>query len=308
MSHFRGFILVITFAIFFSLFMAWGCSRKSTAPDETDKDVILSLITSYSDIFTSCVLDTIPDSSGMGRISAVIQDTLSFWWRGIRWGQTQRSIDIDIDPADRDHEYTYADVNVIDTLTGHLHLIRKDTLGTWSHVSKPLTDVAKRAAYFERRGPVNSLHRGWRLVKVSGLLIKSSPSTREILSVHLRSSKSNYDTTITLSYINECREFHDLLTFDEEDSVTLTAYTGDPTDSVYLHAYSSLFPHLFHVRQAFTNNGDGSFTGTWVTAELPLGASPYRHAAIDVLKHSTLDDEDPYDSKVWGVIYRIKEF
>jgi len=59
------------------------------------------------------------------------------------------------------------------------------------------------------------------------------------------------------------------------------------------------------VRRSFVNNGDGSFSGTWVTAQLPLGASPYRHAAIDVIRHDTLDGEDPYDSKVWGVIYRI---
>jgi hypothetical protein len=32
-----------------------------------------------------------------------------------------------------------------------------------------------------------------------------------------------------------------------------------------------------------------------------------RHAAIDVIKHTSLDgsDSDPYDSRIWGVLYRV---
>jgi len=308
MPYPKEFLFSITFALLILLLVILGCSKKSTAPSEADQDAILSLIESYPKIFTPCVIDTIPDSSGMGKIVPVTEDTVIFWWRWIYWGQTVRSIEVDVYPSGGDHLYPYANVTVIDTLIGDLHLIRKDTSGIWS--SKPITDVAKRSAYFERRRPIDSPHRGWDVVKVSGLLVQSVPTTRAIDSLHIASTKTGYDTTITESHINQCTLIWNLLTFGEEDSITVTVYTGDPTDSAYLHAYSHLFPHLFHVRSAFVNNGDGSFSGTWVTAELPFGASPYRHAAIDVIKHSTLDGEDPYDSEVWGVIYRIegKEF
>jgi len=303
MFRHKKLILHAGLAWLFFLFVFTGCSKKSTAPTETDQDAILSLIESYPRIFTSCVIDTIPDSSGLGKIAPVNEDTVIFWWRWIHWGQTVRSIDVDFYPSGGDHSYPYANVSVIDTLTGYLHLIRKDTSGIWT--SKPITDVAKRSAYFERRRPVDSPYRGWDLVKVSGLLVRSVPTIRAIGSVQIASSKSGYDTTITESYITNCSLIGNMFNFGEEDSITLTVYTGDPTDSVYLHAYSHLFPLLTHIRRGFVNNGDGSFSGTLVTAQLPLGASPYRHAAIDVIKHSTLDGEDAYDSRIWGLIYQL---
>jgi hypothetical protein len=302
-------VLGMVLAIFISLLIILGCSeKKSTASKETDESAILSLITSYPDIFKSCVLDTIPDTTIFGKIHEVTEDTVRFWWRWIKWSQTKRSIDIYVYPPDTVHEYRYADVSITDSLWGNLYVFRKDTMGGWYPYVKPTVDIATRSAYFERKDPVDSPHRGWRLIQVSGLLIESSPSTREIDSVHVRTSKSNYDTTITLSYINDCRELEDLFTFGLDDTVTLTVFTTDPADSVYLHAYSHLFPLLSHVRRNFFNNGDGSFSGSWVTTSSIADTVAYRHAAIDVLKHSTLDGDDGYDSQIWGVIYRIKDF
>lgn len=306
MYYRKNSVLLMASVIFFSLFIILSCGKESTTPEETDQSVIFDLISVYPDVFCTRVIDTIPDSSGFGKIYGGDEDTVKFWWRRIFWGQTERSIDIDVHPLDLDHPYPYANVTVTDTLTGDLHLIKKAGPGNWSWSSKPITDVARRSAYFERRRRVDSPHRGWDLIKVSGLLIESLPATRQVDWIHITSTRTGYDTTITESYITGCTLTGKLLTFDEEDSVTVTVYTGDPTDSVYLHAYSRFFPHLFHVRRSFVNNGDGSFSGTWVTSQLKLGASAYRHAAIDVIKHSTLDGDDPYDSKIWGLIYRIE--
>ena len=310
MHYHKNYVWVIAFIILFSLFILSSCGKKSTTPEETDQGVIFDLISAYPDIFGTCVIDTSQDSSGFGKIYGGDEDTLKFWWRRIFWGQTERSIDIDVHPLDLDHPYPYANVTITDTLTGELHLIKKSGPGNSSWTDKPITEVATRSAYFERRRPVDSAYRGWDIIKVSGLLVRSVPTTWEINSLHIKSTLSGYDTTITQSHLTQCTLIENLFTFGEEDSITVTVYTGDPTDSVYLHAYSRLSPFLTHMRRSFTNNGDGSFSGTWVTADLPFGASPYRHAAIDVIKHSTLDGEDPYDSEVWGVIYRIegKEF
>ncbi len=305
MHYHKNYIWVIAFAILFSLFILLGCGKKSTTPEETDQSMIFDLITAYPDVFCTCVIDTSQDSSGFGKIYGGIDDTVKFWWRRIFWGQTVRSIDIDVHPPDGAHLYTYANVTITDTLTGELHLIKKAGPGNWSWSDKPITDIATRSAYFERRRSIDSTYRGWDLVKVSGLLVESLPTTREIDSLNITTTLSGYDTTITQTHLTQCTLIENLFTFGEEDSITVTVYTGDPTDSVYLHAYSRLFPFLAHVRRSFTNNGDGSFSGTWVTAELPLGASPYRYAAIDVIKHNTLDNDDAYDSKIWGVIYRV---
>jgi hypothetical protein len=305
MYNHKNFVLIITFTIFFSLFILISCGKKSTTPEETDQSVILDLITAYPDIFRTCVIDTSRDSSGFGKVSGGDEDTVKFWWRRIFWGQTKRSIDIDVHPVDLDHPYPYANVTITDTLTGELHLIKKSGQGNWSWDDKPITDIATRSAYFEKRRPVDSAYRGWDIIKVSGLLVRSVPTTREIDSLHIKSTLSGYDTTIIESDIAQCILIENLFTFGEEDSITVTVYSGDPTDSVYLHAYFRPFPYHFHVRRSFINNGDGSFSGTWVTADLPLGASPYRHTAIDVIKHSTLDNDDAYDSRIWGVIYRV---
>lgn len=305
MHFYKNYLWVIAFAILFSIFILLSCGKRSTTPEETDQSMILNLIAAYPDIFRTCVIDTSQDSSGFGKISGGEDDTLKFWWRRIFWGQTERSIDIDVHPVDLDHPYPYANVTVTDTLIGELHLIKKSGQGSWSWSDKPITDIATRSAYFERRRPIDSAYRGWDIIKVSGLLVESLPNTREIDSLHIKSTLSGYDTTITETNIAQCILIDNLFTFGEEDSITVTVYTGDPTDSVYLHAYSRLLPFLIHVRSSFTNNGDGSFSGTWVTADLPLGASPYRHAAIDVIKHGTLDNDDAYDSRVWGVIYRV---
>jgi len=300
--------LILVFITLFFLFVILSCSKTSTDSKETEETALLSLISSNPDIFSSCLIDsTTPDTSGLGKVYREAEDTVKVWWRRIFWSQTQRTITIDAYPSDTIHTYPYANASITDTLHGFLRIIRKDQSGGWHHISKPIKDVAKRYAYFERRGFINSLYRGWRLIKVSALLLEASEGTREIDSVHIESSNTNYDTTITQGHITTCHSLEELFTFGLEDSITLAVYTTDPTDSVYLHAFSHFFPLLLHVRQSFDNNGDGSFSRTWVTRSSISDTVAYRHAAIDVIKHSTLDGEDPYDSKAWGVIYRLKD-
>ena len=313
MNFIRG-LLVLGIALCISFLVFISCTENTTSSFEQDESTLFSFIGSNPDIFGSSVTDTTePDTSGMGKMFKTTQDTVKAWWRRIIWSQTQRSIDIDIYPADELHDYPYANVSITDILYGYLRIIQRDSLGAWAHIAKPLKDVAKRSAYFERRGAVDSPHRGWRLIEVSDLLVESavlsSPNlcTREIDSVHVISSKSGYDTTITQSYVTECNLLGNLFTFDLEDEVILTVYTPDETDSVYLHAFNHFFPLLTHVRSNFTNNGDGSFTGTWTTRSSINDSVLYRHAAIDVIKHSTLDGDDAYDAKVWGTIYRVKD-
>jgi hypothetical protein len=296
-------VVVLFIIIFFSVllvgFLLPGCSEKITSSRELDCSAIMSLIDSNPDVFSSQVIDTtMPDTTHV---------TGTVWWRKYR-SEPKRSVDIKIESHLVPH-FADALVTITDTLYITFYLVHKDSLVVW-YSSRSFIDVAKRTAFFERWGSTNQPHRGWELIGVSGLLVYSAsgnPYIQEIDSVHVVSSKSGYDTTITESYMTESNLLWNLFTFNLEDSVNLTVYTVDKTDSLYLHAYSPFFPLLKYVRSGFTNNGDGSFTNTWVTESSISDTTAYRHATIDAIKDSWFEGSGCGDSKIWGIIYRIKQ-
>jgi hypothetical protein len=291
-----GGMILVLFVLFFL-----SCGKKSTNPaPDLDKEAILKLVAEDTTTFTEEITDTsVPDTSVFPKIAGV--DTVKFWWRKIN--SITRIKTVSIYPADSTHPYPYADVTVMDTLTGNLHILGRDSSGNRVHSIKPLKDVATRSAYYEKRGTNQSVYRGRRLEGVSGLLSHSVPIfTRHINQVHLVSSRG-YNRTFTEDSITAITLRDSILTFVIGDTITLTVTTGDSTDSVYLHTSTYYYrrPH----RSSFVNNGDSTFTGSWVIGGDVLGESEHRHAAIDVIKHSTLDGDDPYDSRIWGVIYRV---
>lgn len=295
----RGMILVL-FVLFFA-----SCGKKSTNPaPDLDKEAILKLVADDTTTFTEEITDiSVPDTSVFPKIAGV--DTIKFWWRKIN--SITRTKTVSIYPADSIHPYPYADVTVIDTLTGNLHILGRDSSGNRVRLVKPLKDVATRKAYYEKRGTNQSVYRGWRLEGVSGLLSHSVPIfTRQINQVHLVSS-GGYNRTFTEDSITAITLRDSILIFDIGDTIALTVTTGDATDSVYLHTPDCHFYNCLPHRRSFINNGDGTFTGTWVIGGEMMTASVHRHAAIDVIKHSTLDGDDPYDSRIWGVIYRVSQ-
>jgi hypothetical protein len=293
-----GGMILVLFVLFFL-----SCGKKSTNPaPDLDKEAILKLVAEDTTTFTEEITDTsVPDTSVFPKIAGV--DTVKFWWRKIN--SITRIKTVSIYPADSTHPCPYADVTVMDTLTGNLHILARDSSGNRVRSIKSLKDVATRSAYYEKRGTNNSPYRGWSLEGVSGLVSYSvlvPISTRQINQVHLASSRG-YNRTFTEDSITAITLKDSILTFVIGDTITLTVTTGDSTDSVYLHTSTYYYrrPH----RSSFVNTGDSTFTGSWVIGGDVLGASEHRHAAIDVIKHSTLDGDDPYDSRIWGVIYRV---
>jgi hypothetical protein len=285
------------------MILSFTACKKSTSPTTNlDQDAVLRLVAEDSTSFALEITD--PDSMGTPKIVGV--DTVKFWWRRIN--RVSRTINVSVYPADSTHVYPYAFVTVIDTLYGHLVIIGRDSFDSAVRIVKPLADEARKRAYFEKRGTNEDPHRGWRLMGISGLLVHSFPNnTRQINSVHLLSP--GYDRIFTEDYITGITPRDSILTFQAGDSVTLTVTTGDPTDLVYLHRlpchYYNCKPH----RQPFYNNGDGTFTGTWVIGECLVDTCDFviRHAAIDVIEYNSIygDTTYHYDSRIWGVIYRV---
>jgi len=286
-----GMILVLVF-FFFS-----GC-KKSTSPTESlDQDAILNLIATDTTTFPKEIVQS--DSSGFPKIVAV--DTVKLWWRKV--DRVARKINVSIYSADSSHTRPYAYVTVTDTVYGHLRIIGRDSSGTGIILSKPLEDLATKSAYFVKTGFDSDAHRGWTLQGVSGLLIHSVLyDTRIINSVHVVSPGK--DVTLLEGDITKITPIDSILTFHIGDSVTVTVTTPDPTDSVFLHTLDCHFYNCKPHREDFENLHNGTFTISAVIGDEGLGR---RHAAIDVIKHTSLDgsESDPYDSRIWGILYKV---
>ncbi|HVP36481.1 MAG TPA: hypothetical protein VMT04_05745 [Terriglobales bacterium] len=279
-----------------------GCKKSTSPTDNLDQEAINRLISSDSYSFPQNIISS--DSTSYPKLAVV--DTIKFWWRKIN--RVNRNIYANVYKADSTHLYPYAYATVIDTLYGQLFVLAEESSQS---MTKLITDVAVKHAYFEEREGIETAYRGWRLIAVSGQLIHSFPTdTRIIDSVKVVAPGKNL--ILTESDITDTTSRGNILTFTAGDSVTLTVFTrdlGDNTDSVFLHSlpchYYNCKPH----RRSFHDNGDGSFTGTWMVGNGMMDSVnvAIRHAAIDVIKHSSLDgtSSDPYDSRIWGFIYRV---
>lgn len=275
-----------------------GCSKNSVSTS-TDQSAILGLVGSNTDLTSSSVA---ADSSAM--LPKVAVDTVYLWWRQIThygriigWGTMQ--------PVDSAHAYPTITVTLTDTLAGTLHIIGRNIGDTiLSQVNKPFVEVATRNLLFEKRGPDNASWRGWYLAGVSGIELVSVPTvTVRIDSVKVASGSTN--KTITAANILSIEMRPNTLGFAQGDSVNITVFTGDATDSVFIHVHAHMGASYVHVRKRLTNNGNGSYSGYWkIPIDLPYG---HWHFVADVLKGNVLSSNvtTDYDSRQWGIVYRV---
>jgi len=289
-------LLYLTAALAVGIFAA-GCG-KSTNHD-TDQSAIFSLIGANPDLTGSDVL-----SASNSTFSKAAVDTVKFWWRQIL--HRGRLVGMGVrQPADSTHPFPFILVTLTDTLEGTLHILGKNNGDTMTvEVLKPFTEVATRRLLFQKRGANNAFRRGWFLAGVSGIELVSVPTvTANIDSVKIQSA--SFSKTIVKDSILSIVLRPNTIQFSKGDSVYVTVFTGDATDSVYLHVHARQGFNYVHGRRRLTNNGDGSFSGFWkIPQELPFGRW---HFAVDVLKGHVLATNvtSDYDSHQWGIIYRV---
>ncbi len=271
-----------------------GCGQKGTSlgPEEISGDIsekaeIAGLISADPEHFA---FDVRVDSTTypLGKALAGIEPVSFF--REIK----QVTKDIEVHIVYPDSGVPYADVTVTAELIGQFHTVTMD-----STYLKPIDDTAVRFAYFERTGrPRNPRHRrGWELKKISGVEIHSNPCTKVIKRIHISSDQGSVDTTIT--DVSTLVDKEEIFTFKPGEVVTLEVETDSPEDIVFLHAH--------HRRMPFHHIGGGLYVGSWRTTTDPRCFGRPRHAAVDVIDHGTIfDDQAPYDSRAWGMCYRVK--
>jgi hypothetical protein len=134
----------------------------------------------------------------------------------------------------------------------------------------------------------------WRLVGTSGVQVTSNDAQTRIVS--LRVQATGLDTTLTdpLGLFRLRR----VLRFEPGTALTLTVTTLRSDDLVVL------LLHGHRVR--FTNNGDGTYTGS---LQLPSeeDVDDLRHIGVNAFSHGTLfDDQLPYDSQAWILPFMVK--
>jgi hypothetical protein len=285
--------LIVRKAVLFTAIVAFfvivGCSRSPNSASVSDEDAIFSLITEQNATTTGSVFRGDTLFVGGDSPLATPIDPFGFYRDGERTLRTVTvTFDFNAQPPTAVAEVEWG-------FTGTFNIVTAS--GT---ISKPLEDTGTRYLWLERRGSESDRHRGWELVGVSCLEIVSETCTRTISSIRVQAS--GVDTTLYSPSAEFDRE--GIITFDEYETVTITATTGDSTDMVLLHYRFGREP-LVHV-------GEGVFVGSWVVQPWDESFGVHerrcRHVAIDVLHHDTVfDDEYIYDSNAWALPYDLDD-
>ena len=274
------FLLVLSSLVFF-LFQT-GCEKRTVKPRGTHWDAVKAIISEYPDVFRLGFFDTESD------------DTL--FYRKI----TQNNADIEegwlVERDDSLHFFDYITLTWGDSLKGKFHYCFDG-----KSYQKPISSIALTNAYFERWGDDFDPHRGWLLKQFGGTVINSvgttrNPSTLTIVSYGVNVSLSE---PILLKLVKK----DSTLVFGKGKQVTFTIEpSSDTFDFFFLHVNEKAPQKI-----PFTSKGEGIFSASWTTTTDPDPAKHYYHAIVDVVsRESATSDTTEYDSKAWGIVYKIK--
>jgi hypothetical protein len=271
-----GFLLALPSVLIFILFFSPGCKKPDT-PTYTDVDAIKDYINYHPDIFQADVFDTSSASSFFREI------TKKDYW-----------IKINFHEPDSTSYFKSADVTWEDSIQGVFH-----TFISGTEYEKSFKAFSRMQAYFEQWGNSGDLYRGWLLMKISNVQIYNLPFP-SVGFGSLRIDTSGVSSSISLDGL---RELKNVLQLERSNTVTFTIQVADSTNLYYLDIYDE----NGWIKRLFVNKGNSVFSATWTPASTDYNT--YRHFYIDAIKLKTAADStsSSYDSRTWGIIYRIKQ-
>ncbi len=257
------------------LFLTLSC-KKPTVTSYTDVDAIKDYIYTHPSIFSADVFDT--------------NSTDPNFYRQI----TKRDNWIKIDFHEADSFFSkYAIVNWDDSIQGVFH-----TFISGQEYTKNFNAFSKVQARFEQWGNSGDVYRGWLLMWVTNLQVYSLKiPTVNFGSVKVNTSGS--DSSISLGGLFELKK---VLQLQNSSLTKFSIQVEDPTDFYYLHIYEGNGWRKI----PFTNQGNNLFTANWTTSTQDFNT--YKHAYIDCIDSKSVNEADTtkkYDSRTWGILYKI---
>ncbi|HVP35744.1 MAG TPA: hypothetical protein VMT04_01980 [Terriglobales bacterium] len=263
-----GFFLVLLFST--------SC-KKADSPTYTDVDAIKDYISYHPDIFSADVFDTSSASAFFREISGK-----DYWIR------------INFHEPDSVHLLKSADVSWEDSIQGVFH-----TFISGTEYTRNLRAFSRVQAYFEQWGNSGDLYRGWLLMKISNVQVYCLPSP----SVGFSNLEIDTSGTSNPLSLDGLRDLKSILQLKRSNTVKFTIQAADPTDLYYLEIYDE----NGWLKRPFTYKGDDIFSVVWTPTSQDYNT--YRHFYIDCIKSESVEDSsfNQYDSRTWGVIYRVKQ-
>ncbi len=261
-----------------------GCSQ------ETDETAIETLITDvYSDLFS--IEDDYQKPEGDSVTPSQKKDyAFVFWWRELQ--DVSRNINISI-------EGDSAFVTINKELSGIMHRYPTDT---WPPEDSILIDIPKdfqdnalRYVVLKRDGNPR-IHRGWRIVAVSGAKILSPTRPFQIDSVKIVSADSSLIYTVKdpLELVN----IDSIMKIERLGEATISVYTSPESVKVcvFVHTRGYMRVHRYRIME----KAPGVYCGRWLASPM----EGRRRLGIDVLTYETIfNDSTGYEGEGWIIPY-----
>ena len=107
------------------------------------------------------------------------------------------------------------------------------------------------------------------------------------------------ELTLTGSQIRSARSINEVPELSLGESVNLNATCGDSADIVFMHYDGS--EDL--TKRKMYPIGEKTFRGSFSTPQ----SAGYYHVTVDIISLSTVTSQDTtiYDSKRWGILYKV---
>ena len=275
----KFFIIISLVGILFA-----GCSR------ETDETAIETLITDvYSDIFSIEDDYQIPEGDSV-TYAQNKEYACVFWWRKLQ--DVSRNLNISIDGDS-------AFVAITKELSGIMHRYPSDTCPPDDSIlidkPKDFQDNATRYVVLKRDGNPK-VHRGWRIVAVSGAKILSPTRPFWIDSVKIVSKDSSLIYTVKdpLELVN----IDSIMKIERLGEANIYVYTSPDTVDVcvFVHTRGYRRVHRYRIRES----EPGVYCGRWLASPM----EGRRRLGIDVLTYETIfNDSTGYEGEGWIIPY-----
>lgn len=281
----RNAILSSLFITLLFFMFQTGCEKKTVVPKPTHWDAVRDIISENPSIFRLGFYDTQSDTLFYREITENDADIDSGWL-----------VEQDTSHSDETPFFPYIRLFWGDSISGSFHYRYQ---GSWRE--KPIVYKTYTRALFEQWGDEYDPKLGWILQRFSGTIITSPSSGMTPSILHILSS--GVDEIITEPALVQLAKKDSTMKFGKNQLVTFTIEPYDTTSFCFLY----LKEGSAYQKIPFINNGNETLSASWTTTDSPDPNRRYYHAIVDIIRRESVTDTlYGYNSKAWGIIYRIE--